>query len=210
VPRTVADFHREVFAVLGALDVEAHIRELPSEVRRPLRFDSDTQHGSYDAPSVERFFTIVSRMDSLLERFRARFRGKCSPVQFFWGSFDLTVSRYNGKYAPERIDADSITRDAYDEEVSSVGFWPGDDDVKGAALYAYFAPEPVGFATQRPRPDGAFYSGDKRELLFMYDDVRRASDPDAAVLEFAESAYNVGAKLAGWDIHSLAYEKTTA
>ncbi|MEO6572508.1 MAG: DUF5996 family protein, partial [Polyangiaceae bacterium] len=145
VPRTVADFHAEVFATLEAMGVSVRITDLPCEVPNPIPFTLDTQHRSYDAEYVTRFWTIVSGMDTVFKDFRALFRGKCSPVHFFWGSFDLAVTRFSGRLVSPRPGVDRITRDAYDEEVSSVGFWPGDGNVPYPTLYSYMAPEPAGY-----------------------------------------------------------------
>ncbi len=207
IPRTVADFHRELFAMLRSLDLDVRIRKVPNEIPNPIPLDTDRIHQSYDAEYVERFWTIVRKLDQALKIFRARYRGKASPVHFFWGSFDLATSRFSGRPAPARsTPIDRITADAYDEEVSSVGFWPGDDSIGGAALYAYFAPEPEGYADARIS-SGAYYSRAHHEFLFPYDDLRSARDPIAAALEFAESTWRAGATLGRWDRAALEYPK---
>jgi hypothetical protein len=143
-------------------------------------------------------------VDTVLRKFRSRFIGKASPVHFFWGSFDLAATRFSGRRAPERPDADFITKEAYSHEVISHGFWPGDGEViKDAAFYAYAAPEPAGFRDQRVMPSKAFYSGEKNEFFLMYDDVRLSRAPEQALLEFFQSTYETGANLAHWDRASL-------
>jgi Family of unknown function (DUF5996) len=142
-------------------------------------------------------------VDEVFNQFRAEFLGKSSPVHFFWGSFDLAVSRFSGRRAPERPGADSTTREAYSHEVSSVGFWPGGGDIKDAAFYSYMSPEPQGFKEARVRPDAAFYQKQLGEFLLLYEDVRRAQSPSAAVLDFCHSTYEAGASLGNWDRHGL-------
>jgi hypothetical protein len=205
LPRTVAHFYADTCAILEQLGVHAPIYPVPVEVKDPIPFAEDSIHRAYDSAYVERFFHVLARFDLLFKRFRAGFRGKCSPVHFFWGSFDLAVTRFSGRRAPARPGADPITAEAYDEEVSSLGFWPGDAVSGGAALYAYFAPEPAGFASAAVRPAEAAYSQALHEFLLLYDAVRHAADPDAMVLAFAESTYDAGAALAGWDREALAY-----
>jgi len=141
--------------------------------------------------------------DSTFGEFRSRFIGKCSPVHFFWGSFDLAVTRFSGRRAPARPGADRITREAYSHEVISVGFWPGGGDVKEPAFYCYAAPEPVGFKQRRVRPESAFYNAQLGEFLLMYDDVRKAASPSSTLLEFCQSTYEAGAALANWDRDNL-------
>ncbi len=205
VPRTVADFYGEVFAVLRSLGCDVRIWPRPVEIPEPIPFAEDRVHGAYDRDAVGRFWTITREVDVILKEFRGRFRGKCSPVHFFWGSFDLAVTRFSGKLAPERPDADPITREAYDEEVSSVGFWPGDSELGGPAFYSYTAPEPPGFATARPSPKDAYYDTRLKEMILPYDAVRRSKDPRGAILAFAQSTYEIGARAAGWDLPFLAY-----
>jgi hypothetical protein len=142
-------------------------------------------------------------VDQIFKEFRAGFQGKASPVHFFWGSFDLAVTRFSGRPAPERPGADSITREAYSHEVSSAGFWPGGGDIKGPAFYSYAAPEPSGFAEQRVGPPEAFYHAQMKEFLLMYDDVRTAASPKGALMEFLQSTYNAAADLGKWDRKSL-------
>jgi hypothetical protein len=205
VPRTVADFFRETRAILLALDLAVRIRTLPAEVPSPIPFPDDTRHAAYDAEHAHRFWDICRRIDLVLKEFRAGFRGKSSPVQFYWGTFDLAVTRFSGRMAPERPGADRITRLSYDEEQSSVGFWPGDATTGGPAFYAYTAPEPKGIAERKILPAAAFWSREKKEFLLPYEEVRREANPARAILAFAETTYEAGAALAGWDRAALAY-----
>jgi hypothetical protein len=141
--------------------------------------------------------------ETIFKEFRAGFIGKASPVHFFWGSFDLAATRFSGRRAPERVEADSITREAYSHEVISAGFWPGGGDIKGAAFYAYAAPEPPGFAQIPVRPAEAFYHPQLKEFILMYDDVRRAASPGGTLLAFLQSTYDAGADLAKWNRKEL-------
>jgi hypothetical protein len=171
---------------------------MPSEVPNPVRFENDTQHASYDPAYAHRFWRILVILSNVFQEFRAGFIGKDSPVHFFWGSFDLCVTRFSGRRAPERPGADPITREAYSHEVISAGFWPGGGEIKGAAFYAYAAPEPDGFGGQKVEPVEAFYHPQVKEFLLMYDDVRRAASPRRALLSFLQSTYEAGANLAHW------------
>ena len=207
-PRSVADFYLEFMKTLASMGIEVKIWKMPVEVPEPIPFDRDEQHASYDPEYARRFWRILVQADSILKEFRGRFRGKCSPVHFFWGSFDLAVTRFSGRKAPEREGADAMTREAYSHECSSAGFWPGGGSVDGAAFYSYTAPEPDGFGVETVRPEAAFYHGELREFLLMYDDVRRSASPKGELLEFLESTYQVGARLGRWD--RLGLERTAA
>src|SRR6266850_1890801 len=202
-PRSVADFYAEVMASLHRLGIDVKIWTMPSEVPAAIRFEEDTQHASYDAAYAHRAWRVLLAADEILKEFRARFIGKASPVHFFWGGFDLAVTRFSGRRAPERVGADPITREAYSHEVISSGFWPGGGDIKGAVFYAYAAPEPAGFKEARMRPAAAFYSAEFSIFLLPYDDVRQAADPRGMVLEFLESTYEAAATLGRWDRESL-------
>jgi hypothetical protein len=210
IARSVADFHRELFDVLGAMGVRLQIRPIPVEVPSTTPFPDQTTVRAYDAVQVQRFWRVLRSVEPVFERFRAGFRGKCSPVHFFWGSFDLAVTRFSGRRAPPR-GSSAIERDAYDEECISLGFWAGDawnamgDPVVDATFYAYTVPEPKGLAGERPRPDDARYDPRLKEFVLSYESVRRAADPAVAILEFAQSTYDAGARLAAWDTRSLAY-----
>jgi hypothetical protein len=201
--QSVAAFYTEFMAALRSLGINVKIWAMPVEVPNPVRFDRDTQHASYDPEYARRFWEILVLVDSIFKEFRARFIGKDSPVHFFWGSFDLAVTRFSGRRAPERVGADPITREAYSHEVISAGFWPGGGDIKGAAFYAYAAPEPAGFGQQPVLPAAAFYHPDLKEFLLMYDDVRKATSPRQDLLSFLQSTYEAGANLAQWDRKSL-------
>src|ERR1700735_1768930 len=191
-PRTTANFYREVMTAVRGMGVEVDIWEMPVELPNPVRFDQDTQHAAYDRTYAHRFWQVLVAIDPVFKEFRGRFIGKCSPVHFFWGSFDLCVTRFSGRRAPERAGADPVTREAYSHEVISAGFWPGGGDVQGAAFYAYAAPEPAGFAEQKVQPAAAFYHSQMKEFLLMYDDVRRAASPRQALLSFLQSTYEAG------------------
>jgi Family of unknown function (DUF5996) len=202
-PRSVADFYAEFMSGLRSLGIEVKIWTMPCEMPNPVRFDSDTQHASYDPEYAQRFWRILILCESIFQEFRAGFIGKNSPVHFFWGSFDLCVTRFSGRRAPERPGADLITREAYSHEVISAGFWPGGGEIQGAAFYAYAAPEPPGFAEQPVLPAAAFYHPQLKEFLLMYDDVRRASSPREQLLGFLQSTYEAGSNLARWDRKEL-------
>ena len=201
--QTVADFYSDFMCALHSLGIEVKIWTMPVEVQNPIRFETDTQHAAYDPEYAHRFWRILTLCDTIFKEFRSRFIGKDSPVHFFWGSFDLCVTRFSGRRAPERPGADPITREAYSHEVISAGFWPGGGDVKNAAFYVYAAPEPAGFSEQKVRPAAAFYHPQMKEFLLMYDDVRQADSPREALLDFLQSTYEAGANLAHWDRKEL-------
>jgi hypothetical protein len=169
----------------------------------PLRFELDTAHASYDPVHAQRFWQILLRVAPVMQEFRAGFIGKCSPVHFFWGSFDLAVTRFSGRKAPERPGADPITKEAYSHEVISHGFWPGSGAIQTAAFYSYTAPEPAGLKEARVLPAQAGYDRDLSEFILPYDAVRSADDPAKALTSFLESTYEAGARLAQWDRGSL-------
>jgi len=198
-PRTVADFYRVVMTTLRGLEVDVRVWPMPVEVPNPIRFDQDEVHRAYDAKAVEAFFRVLVAIKPVLERFRCEFVGKCSPVHFFWGSFDVAVTRFSGHRAPERPGADAITREAYSHEVISHGFWPGGGPIAEPVFYAYAAPEPAGFKTAAVRPGGTFYSNDMNEFFLPYEAVRTAATPDAALTTFLASTYDAAAALAGWN-----------
>jgi hypothetical protein len=202
-PRSVADFYREFMAALASLGIAVKIWTMPVEIPNPIPFDQDTKHSSYDPEYANRFWRILLSSDAIFKEFRAGFIGKSSPVHFFWGSFDLAVTRFSGRRAPERQGADSITREAYSHEVISAGFWPGGGDIKGPAFYAYAAPEPAGFAQSPVQPAPAFYNPQMKEFFLMYDDVRRAASPRETLLAFLQSTYEAGANLGNWNRKEL-------
>src|SRR3984893_17963309 len=202
-PQSVAAFYSRAIDLLSGVGVAVSINEMPNELPDPLPFSTDRTHAAYDAAAAHRFWRALVQVDRVFKQFRSGFLGKVSPVHFFWGSFDLAVTRFSGRRAPERPGADSITREAYSHEVSSAGFWPGGGDIKGPAFYSYAAPEPAGFAERRIRPQAAFYHPQMKEFLLMYDDVRAAASPKAALMEFLQSTYDVAADLGKWDRKSL-------
>jgi len=202
-PRSVADFYREFMAALASLGIAVKIWKMSVEIPDPIPFDKDTKHATYVPEYANRFWRILARCDAVFNEFRAGFIGKSSPVHFFWGSFDLAVTRFSGRRAPAREGADSITREAYSHEVISAGFWPGGGDIKGAAFYAYAAPEPPGFAKSPVRPAEAFYHPQLKEFILMYDDVRRAASPRDTLLAFLQSTYDGAADLAKWNRKEL-------
>jgi hypothetical protein len=198
-PRSVADFYREFMEMLRSAGIEVKIWRMPVEIPNPISFDQDRVHTSYDPKAVEKFRRILLTVDAVFNQFRAGFIGKSSPVHFFWGSFDLAVTRFSGRRAPERPGADPITREAYSHEASSVGFWPGTVGVKDAAFYSYMAPTPQGFADAHVRPEAAHYDQQLGEFLLMYEDARKAASPTSALLNFCQSTYEAGATLGDWD-----------
>ena len=207
-PRSVADFYRECFEMLESAGIDVEIWPMPVEIPNPIRFDQDQEHASYDPEAVGRFWRILLSVDAVFQQFRARFVGKCSPVHFFWGSFDLAVTRFSGRKAPPREGADSITREAYSHEVSSVGFWPG-AGIAGPAFYSYMAPSPQGFSDANVLPAAAHFDSALGEFIVMYDDIRAAASPSNALLEFCQSTYEAGAKGANWDRDSLERDSST-
>ncbi len=203
-PRSVADFYAEVMARLQELGVGVRIWPMPVEVENPIRFDRDRQNQSYDPDFAAHWWRALLSSAETLAEFRGRFIGKSSPVHFFWGAFDLAVTRFSGRRAPERPGADRVTRESYSHEVTSVGFWPGGmGGVDDAAFYAYAAPEPAGFRGARIGPSAARYNEALSEYILMYDDVRRSPSPRAALLEFAQTTYDAGATLGAWDRPAL-------
>lgn len=203
IPRSVADFYQEFMASLHALGIQVTIKTLPNEVKNPIAFEQDHVHASYDPVYANRFWRILVQIDQVFEVFRSHFVGKCSPVHFFWGSFDLAVTRFSGRRAPERAGSDRVTREAYSHEVISCGFWPGNDTSPTPAFYSYTAPEPPGLKTAAIRPSSAFYSPDVSEFLLKYDDMRSVDAPEQVLQEFLQSTYEAGANLAQWDRQAL-------
>lgn len=202
VPQSVARFYEGFEAALRALDIRVKIWPVPSEVPDPVRFTLDTR-GAYDPEAAHRFWRILAAADAVFKQFRARFIGKCSPVHFFWGGFDMAVTRFSGRPAPPRPEADAITREGYSHECCSAGFWPGSGAIRGAAFYSYTAPEPAGLDAARIRPAAASYNPEMGQFIYMYDDMRRAAEPRTALLEFLQSTYEAGADLGDWDRDAL-------
>lgn len=211
-PVSVADFYGEVMTALQDLNLKMSIRTKPNEVVEPILFEEDHTHASYDANYANRFWRVLVQSDRVLKEFRSRFIGKCSPVHFFWGSFDLAVTRFSGRLAPEHPGGvpnlpDFVTREAYSHEVSSCGFWPGGGAIIEPAFYAYAYPEPQGFKDYTVRPKAAFYSSDMREFILPYSAVRNADNPDEALLGFLQGTYEAAANRGNWDRAAL--ERTT-
>lgn len=203
-PMTVARFHAQVMEALAALGVPVRIRTKPNELPDPIPFEQDEVHRSYDAGAAQTFWRILVQADRVFRQFRTAFLGKCSPVHFFWGSFDLAVTRFSGRAAPAHPGGiphlpDDVTREAYSHEVSSAGFWPGNDAYPQAAFYSYAYPSPAGFAEAKVEPAGAAWSREMGEWLLPYEAVRTAADPDAALTAFLTSTYRAAADLAQWD-----------
>jgi hypothetical protein len=207
-PRPVAEFYRELFAALAELGLDVRINTTPNEVANAIPFERDYEHASYEPGQANRFWRALAQADRVFKQFRAGFVGKCSPVHFFWGSFDLAVTRFSGRRAPEHPGGvpnlpDWVVREAYSHEVSSCGFWPGSEQVPEAVFYAYAYPEPEGFRSAQVKPAGATYHAELREFILPYDVVRRSDSPDATLLQFLQSTYEAAADLARWDRAAL-------
>jgi len=196
-PRSVADFYKEIMAALRALNIDVKIWHMPVETPNPIGFDQDTVHASYDREYARRFWRTLVSIDDVFKVFRSRFVGKSSPVHFFWGSFDLAVTRFSGRPAPANPSADSITREGYSHEVSSCGFWPGDRRFPHASFYSYAAPAPERLAAEPVHPGG--WDTQLSEFILKYDDVRASESPATAILDFCQTTYEAAAKLAHWD-----------
>jgi len=210
-PRSVSDFYGTVFDRLRALDLDIHIDTTPSEVLDGIPFEKDTDHHSYDREYATRFWRALVQIDRVFKEFRSRFIGKCSPVHFFWGSFDLAVTRFSGREAPPHPGGvpnlpDWVAREAYSHEVSSAGFWPGGGGIEYPAFYSYAYPLPNGFAKARVAPAGALWSNTLGEFVLPYAAVREADSPDELLLEFLQSTYDAAATSAGWDRAALERE----
>ena len=201
-PRSVAEFYSEVTATLDEMSLPVRIWSMPVEIPSPVRFELDTAHHAYDPEYVERWWQIMVRVHQVLTACRSRFIGKCSPVHFFWGSFDLAVTRFSGRQAPPR-EGPAFVCDAYSHEVISHGFWPGSGPVLEPAFYAYAVPEPQGLKTAAVEPAAAFYHAELGEFILPYEAVRTAPSPEAAISAFVESTYTQAATLGGWDRRAL-------
>lgn len=200
-PKSVAAFYRELFALLAEDGIKPKINLKPQEIPNPIPFDQDETNASYDPVYTNRLWRILASTEIPFQEFRAGFIGKSSPVHFFWGSFDLCCTRFNGRPAPPRKGV--ITSEAYSQECISVGWWPGGGEVASPAFYAYAAPEPSGLADEKIGPSSAAYSKQMHEFLLMYEDVRRDKSPANVILEFARTAYEASANRAGWDRAAL-------
>jgi Family of unknown function (DUF5996) len=206
-PQSVADFHSALKDRMRSVGLDVQIWTMPCEIEHPVRFEDDHQHAAYDPEFVNRFWRVLVQADRVLTSFRARFLGKVSPVHFFWGSFDLAVTRFSGRRAPRHPGApnvaDKVTREAYSHEVSSAGFWPGAAGVSEPVFYAYAYPEPTGFGRAAIAPAAASYSAAFGEFLLPYEAVRQAAAPDDLLLEFLQSTYQAAADLGRWDRDAL-------
>ena len=205
---SVASFHAAVMAALAELGIHVAIDEMPNELPEPIPFSQDNHHASYDPDAVRRLFQILTSADRVFKQFRTGFLGKASPVHFFWGSFDLAVTRFSGRRAPRHPGgvphlSDEVACEAYSHEVSSAGFWPGSGAIDYPAFYSYAYPEPPGFRTARVRPNAAFFSEALGEFILPYDAVRNAAQPDQALLDFLQSTYEAAANAAKWDRDAL-------
>jgi hypothetical protein len=211
-PRSVADFYKAVMAALDELKLPVKIDIVPNEIPNPIPFDRDEQHRSYDPEYANRFWRVLVQADRVFKEFRSRFCGKCSPVHFFWGAPDLAVTRFSGRAAPPHPGGiphmpDAITREAYSQEVSSLGFWPGADAMPQAIFYSYAYPEPEGFSKAKAKPDAASYNAQFHEFVLPYDAVRAAKSPDDVLLDFAQSTYDAASQLGKWDRAALEEKK---
>lgn len=207
-PQATADFYASVIAALADLGIEVKIDERPNEVQDAIPFSEDKVHAAYDAEAANRFWRILVQADRVFKHFRTGFIGKCSPVHFFWGSFDLAVTRFSGRRAPVHPGgvpnlADEVVREAYSHEVSSAGFWPGGGAIDYPAFYSYAYPEPDGYRARMVRPPAAFYSDDLREFILPYEAVRTAPAPDEALLDFLQTTYDAAADTGDWDRAAL-------
>jgi len=201
-PRTVADFYTTVMRILLEMDLPVRIWPMPVELPNPVRFDEDTIHASYDPGHANQLWRVIVQSHRVFSSAACSFVGKCSPVHFFWGSFDLAVTRFSGRPAPPR-DGPAFMREAYSHEVISHGFWPGSGPVLEPAFYGYAVPEPIGFKDARVRPEGAYYHREFGEFILPYEAVRQSPSPDNAIYAFIDSTYDVAATLAHWDRAAL-------
>lgn len=208
-PTSVAEFYEDVAIALRELSIDVHITTMPCEIADCIPFEQDTVHAAYDADYANRFWRVLLSASEVFAHFRTGFLGKTSPVHFFWGSFDLAVTRFSGRPAPRHPGGvphlpNAVAQEAYSHEVSSAGFWPGGGGpIDYAAFYSYAYPAPEGFGAAKVNPAQAFFSKELGEFLVPYDAVRTARDPDGAVMEFLQSTYDAAADLAKWDRKTL-------
>jgi hypothetical protein len=207
-PRTVADFYNALFKKLKALDIDVTIYTVPSEIAEAIPFEKDDVHQSYDQQKMEDFWQALVKIHNIFTRFRTRFTGKCSPVHFFWGAFDLAVTRFSGRDAPPHQGEApnmpaAVMREAYSKEVSSCGFWPGSEQYPHAVFYAYCYPVPPAFSEQPVQPAGAFYSPEMGEFMLPYEIVQQAANPEETLLAFMQSTYEAAADTGHWDRAAL-------
>jgi hypothetical protein len=207
-PVSVAEFYADTVMALGELGLAVRINEMPNEIPGAVRFSEDRVHASYDRDAVARFHRVLLSANAVFSHFRTGFLGKASPVHFFWGSFDLAVTRFSGRRAPPHPGGvpnlpDAVAREAYSHEVSSAGFWPGGGGLDEAAFYSYAYPAPVGFSAAKVEPDAAFFSKELGEFILPYEAVRTAPEPERALMEFLQSSYAAAADLAKWERSAL-------
>ena len=205
---SVADFYRKIFEMLRVLGIDLKIFSTPVEMENPIPFEKDTINATYDKTQSAALHQALLKMQNVLTHMRCNFTGKCSPVHFFWGSFDLAVSRFSGRTAPKHPGgiphlADWVAQEAYSHEVASLGFWPGSEVLTEAAFYAYVYPEPEGYKTAEVKPEGAYYHDTLREFILPYSVVQKSADPEKMLLEFLNSTYEEAATLAKWDREAL-------
>jgi hypothetical protein len=208
VAQSVASFYAAVMAALAELGIDLTIDDKPNELPDPIRFGEDHVHAAYDPEAAHRFWQVLRQADRVFAKFRTGFLGKSSPVHFFWGSFDLAVTRFSGRPAPRHPGGvpnlpDNVAQEAYSHEVSSAGFWPGGGAIDYPAFYSYAYPAPDGFRDARVKPDAAFFSEQLGEFILPYDAVRTATDPDSALLDFLQSTYEAAADAGKWDRAAL-------
>jgi hypothetical protein len=206
----VADFYHDLLTALDQMGLHVRIHPVPNEIPDAIPFDQDRVHASYDGEYANRCWRAMMHTERVLDRFRARYCGKCSPVHVFWGGFDLAVTRFSGRRAPEHPGGvpnlpDWVAREAYSHEVSSCGFWPGGPALPAPVFYAYAYPEPPGFASAAIRPEAAYYHEQLREFVLPYDDVRRAESPDDRLIDFFQSTYEAAASLGNWNRAELEF-----
>lgn len=205
---SVADFYSKIFAVLKDLDIDLKIYSTPVEMENPIPFEKDNTNATYDKEQASALHQALLKAQNVLTHIRCNFTGKCSPVHFFWGSFDLAVSRFSGRKAPKHPGgiphlADWVAQEAYSHEVASFGFWPGSEALPEAAFYAYLYPEPNGYKDAEVKPKGAYYHETLREFILPYSAVQESSNPEESLMDFLNSTYEAGATLAKWDRYSL-------
>ena len=208
VPQTVAKFYRAVMNALSDLGIEAHFSTTPNEVDPAIPFEENETDAAYDPEYANRFWRVLLQSDRVFKEFRSDFCGKCSPVHFFWGSFDLAVTRFSGRPAPQHPGGvphlpDAITREAYSQEVSSLGFWPGNEMMPEPIFYSYAYPAPDGFSEAKVRPAFASYNAQLKEFVLPYEKMRRSESPDTDLLDFARSTYDAASTLGNWDRAAL-------
>ena len=211
-PQSVAQFYQTLMSILQELDLAVSINTTPNELPNPIPFERDEIHRSYDREYANRFWRVLLQADRVFKEFRSRFCGKCSPAHFFWGSFDSAVTRFSGHPAPPHPGGvphlpDAITREAYSQEVSSLGFWPGNEAMPQAIFYSYAYPEPKGFSEAKVKPEAASYNPQVKEFILPYDVVRAAESPDEMLLAFAQSTYDAASTLGNWDRAALEEKK---